>query len=174
MAGAFSAPMETLMPAQLIFFLEVGFGYLAWVLAFRTYGWPRLKGLERADALRAIATLHSFRFFGLAFLLPGVVGPSLPAGFARAAALGDFATGVLAIAALLSFRVRPLFWGFTIAFNVWGLADLILDTAHGVQAKLPRGRRPARRRVCDPDALRAAAGDHARGGVLDDAAIRFA
>ncbi|MGO7741269.1 hypothetical protein ACC733_38945, partial [Rhizobium johnstonii] len=27
---------------------------------------------------RAIATLHSFRFFGLVFILPGVVDPNLP------------------------------------------------------------------------------------------------
>ena len=26
---------------------------------------------------RVIATLHSFRFFGLVFILPGVVGPNL-------------------------------------------------------------------------------------------------
>ena len=31
--------------------------------------------MERIDAHRVIATVHSFRFFGLVFLLPGVVGP---------------------------------------------------------------------------------------------------
>jgi hypothetical protein len=28
---------------------------------------------------RLVFTLHSFRFFGLVFILPGVVGPNLPA-----------------------------------------------------------------------------------------------
>jgi hypothetical protein len=52
-----------------------------------------------------IATLHSFRFFGLIFIVRGVVGPNLPASFATFAAYGDFATGVLAMLALLTQRV---------------------------------------------------------------------
>jgi hypothetical protein len=43
---------------------------------------PRLKSMDRFEAQRVIATLHSFRFFGLVFILPGVVGPNLPASFA--------------------------------------------------------------------------------------------
>ena len=57
---------------------------------------------RRVDAHRAIATLHSFRFFGLVFVLPGVVGPNLPADFAVFAAYWDLATGVLAMLALLT------------------------------------------------------------------------
>jgi len=58
---------------------------------------PNVKGAPRGpvvDAHGAIATLHSFRFFGLVFILPGVVGPDLPASFATFAAYGDFATGL--------------------------------------------------------------------------------
>jgi hypothetical protein len=88
-------------------------------------------------AHRAIATLHSFRFFGLVFLLPGVVGPNLPPGFAGPAAWGDFATGVLAMLALMSVRVRPLFWVLVAGFNVVGLLDLLLDYYHGVTLGLP-------------------------------------
>lgn len=78
--------------------------------------------MDAAGAHRAIATLHGFRFFGLAFLLPGVVGTELPARFADFAAYGDFATGLLVLLALLAFRVRPLFWLFVAAFNVVGFA----------------------------------------------------
>jgi hypothetical protein len=120
-----------------IFTLQLVLGYVAWLLCFRVYLWPRLKSMDRIDAHRAIATLHSFRFFGLAFLVPGVVGAQLPAGFAAFAAYGDFATGVLALLALLSVRVRPLFWLFVVAFNVVGVADLLLDYYHAVQANLP-------------------------------------
>jgi len=56
----------------------------------------------------------------------------LPGGFATAAAYGDFATGLLAMLALLTFRVRPLFWFFVAAFNLVGGADLIVDYYHGV------------------------------------------
>src|SRR5215475_795263 len=93
--------------------------------------------MDRYHAQRAIATLHSFRFFGLVFILPGIVGPALPAGFATFAAYGDFATGVLAILALLAARIRPLFWSFVVAFNLVGAADIIIDYYHGNQVDLP-------------------------------------
>jgi hypothetical protein len=92
--------------------------------------------MEQVDAHRAIATLHSFRFFGLVFILPGVVGP-LPASFAPFAAYWDFATGVLALLALLTVRIRPLFWSFVVAFNLVGTVDLILDYYHATQVGLP-------------------------------------
>ena len=93
--------------------------------------------MDRVEAQRAIATLHSFRFFGLVFILPGVVSPNLPADFAVFAAYGDFATGVLAILALLTVRMRPLFSLFVVAFNLVGAADIIIDYYHGVQVGLP-------------------------------------
>jgi hypothetical protein len=93
--------------------------------------------MDRLEAQRAIATLHTFRFFGLVFIFPGVVGTNLPASFATYAAYRDFATGVLAILALLTVRIRPLFWLFVVAFNLVGAADIILDYYHAVQAGLP-------------------------------------
>jgi hypothetical protein len=93
--------------------------------------------MDRVEAQRAIATLHSFRFFGLVFILPGVVGLHLPAGFAAFAAYGDFATGVLAILALLTVRIGLLFWLFVIAFNSVGTVDIILDYYHATQVNLP-------------------------------------
>jgi hypothetical protein len=93
--------------------------------------------MARFEAHRAIATLHSFRFFGLVFILPGVVGPHLPSAFATFAAYGDFATGLLAMLALLTARLRPLFWFFIAAFNLVGAADIVLDYYHAIQAGLP-------------------------------------
>ncbi len=93
--------------------------------------------MDRVDAHRAIATLHSFRFFGLVFILPGVVGPHLHPDFASFAAYGDLATGVLAMLALLTVRVRSLFWLFVIAFNLVGTSDLILDYYHAIRVGLP-------------------------------------
>jgi uncharacterized membrane protein len=93
--------------------------------------------MELIAAQSAIATLHSFRFFGLVFILPGVVGPNLPASFAGFAAYWDFATGILAILALLTTRIRPLFWSLVVAFNLVGMIDLILDYYHATQVGLP-------------------------------------
>jgi hypothetical protein len=64
------------MSSETIFRIHLVLGYVAWLLCFSVYVWPRLKAMDRFDAQRAIATLHSFRFFGLAFILPGIVGPS--------------------------------------------------------------------------------------------------
>jgi len=125
------------MSPEIIFSLQLVLGYVAWLLCFCVYVMPRLKAMDRVGAQRAIATLHSFRFFGLVFILPGVVGPNLPAGFATFAAKGDLATGILAMLALLTVRIRPLFWSFVVAFNIVGITDIILDYYHAIQAGLP-------------------------------------
>ena len=125
------------MSPQTIFQIQLVLGYVAWLLCFSVYILPRLKLIEPFEAHRAIATLHSFRFFGLVFLLPGVVGPHLPSGFATFAAYGDFATGVLALLALLTARVRPLFWLFVVAFNLVGVVDLFLAYYHAIRLGLP-------------------------------------
>lgn len=125
------------MSAEIIFLIHLVSGYIVWLLCFGAYVFPRLKSLDRFEAQRAIATVHSFRFFGLVLILPGVVGPNLPAGFATFAAYGDLATGVLAILALVTVRIRPLFWLFVVAFNLVGLGDLILDYYHAIRVGLP-------------------------------------
>ena len=71
------------MSPQLIFLLQLVFGYVVCLLCFRTYVLPRLKSMDAAAAHRAIAALHSFRFFGLVFILPGFVSADLPARFSR-------------------------------------------------------------------------------------------
>src|SRR5579863_7558283 len=120
------------MSPDLIFLMHLVLGYVAWLLCFSVYIWPWLKSMDPVSAHRVIATIHSFRFFGLVFILPGVVG-NLPAGFAPFCAWGDFATGVLAIAALLSVRIRPLFWSFVVAFNIVGVIDILGDYYNAVR-----------------------------------------
>ncbi len=124
------------MSTATVFLTQMVLGYVAWVLFFSTYLRPKLRTMEWVESQRAIATLHSFRFFGLVFILPGVTGPSLPASFAQFSAYGDFATGVLALLALLTVRIRPVFWGFILAFNVVGATDILIDYYHGDQVGL--------------------------------------
>jgi hypothetical protein len=124
------------MSPDFIFNLHLALGYVAWLLCTNAYILPKLKTMNPIDAQRAIATLHSFRFFGLVFILPGVTGHDLPSSFSTFAAYGDLATGLLAMFALLMVRVRPIFWSLIFAFNLVGLVDFIVDYYHGIKLGL--------------------------------------
>lgn len=125
------------MSQETIFNMQLVLGYVAWLLCFRTYLLPWLKSRDRVEAHRAIATLHSFRFFGLVFIMPGLVGPHLPSSFATFAAYWDLAAGALAMLALLTASIRPLSWLCVIGFNVVGTVGLVLDYYHATQVGLP-------------------------------------
>src|ERR1051325_11443114 len=111
------------MQWQFAFFVSIGFSLMAWGIVAARYIWPQLRVRERAEALRPLLILHSFRFIGLAFLVPGVVSPDLPSAFARSAAYGDIIAAILALLALISL---PSASGIFIAwiFSLWGTADL--------------------------------------------------
>jgi len=129
--------LEISMTPRLIFLSQLVLGYAAWLLFFRTYLWPRLRAMDAAAAVRAIAALHSFRFFGLVFIMPGLVGPTVPSSFTVPAAWGDLAASAMAMMALMTFRVRPLFWLFVAGFNVVGAADLLTNYYRATQFGLP-------------------------------------
>jgi len=111
------------MQTQLAFFVSIAFSLIAWGIVAARYIWPELRLRPRAEALRPLLIFHSFRFIGLAFLVPGVVSPDLPSAFARSAAYGDLVAAILALLALISL---PSASGVVIAwsFNLWGTADL--------------------------------------------------
>lgn len=112
------------MTPQLAFGVSVGLSFVAWGITVRQYLWPAFRRKPRVDALRAILFLHSFRFVGLAFLVPGVVSPSLPSSFAGPAAYGDLVTALLALLSIATLERRlgvVLIW----AFNLLGTADLL-------------------------------------------------
>jgi len=111
------------MQTQLAFFVSIAFSLIAWGIVAARYIWPGLRLRQRADALRPLLIFHSFRFVGLAFLVPGVVSPDLPPSFAHSAAYGDLIAAVLALLALL---LLPSASGVVMAwiFNVWGTVDL--------------------------------------------------
>jgi len=113
------------VPQQMIwFFVSIVFSFTAWGIITVRYIWPELRVRTRADALRPLLTLHSFRFIGLALLVPGVVSPDLPRAFAHSAAYGDI---IAAILALLSLLLLPSVTGVAVTwvFSLWGTADLL-------------------------------------------------
>ena len=109
---------------QIWFFVSIAFSLIAWATVAARYVWPELRRREQADALRPLLMLHSFRFIGLAFLVPGVVSPDLPSAFAHSAAYGDI---IAAILALFSLLLLPSAAGVAAAwiFNLWGFADIL-------------------------------------------------
>ena len=110
------------MQTQFAFFTSIAFSLIAWGMVAR-YIWPELRLRQRAEALRPLLILHSFRFIGLAFLVPGVVSLDMPSAFAHSAAYGDIIAAILALLALI---LLPSTSGVVIAwiFNLWGTADL--------------------------------------------------
>ena len=111
------------MQSQLSFFVSIAFSCIAWGIVVARDIWPELHRRQRAEALQPLLILHSFRFIGLAFLVPGVVSPDLPPAFAHSAAYGDI---IAAILALLALTLLPSASGVVIAwiFSLWGTADL--------------------------------------------------
>jgi hypothetical protein len=109
---------------QLWFFVSIAFSLIAWGIVTARYIWPALRLRQRTEALRPLLILHSFRFIGLALLVPGVVSHDLPPAFAHSTACGDF---IAAILALFSLLLLPSAAGVAAAwiFSLWGSADLL-------------------------------------------------
>jgi hypothetical protein len=123
------------MSQQAIFGISVLFSFVVWGLVTAQYLWPALADRSRTDALRPLLLLHGFRFVGLAFLVPGVVSPDIPAAFATPAAYGDLITAILALIALFLLpRARePGMPGLAVtwAVNIVGSLDLIYAFMQG-------------------------------------------
>ena len=121
------------MDIQALFGLSILISFVAFGLVTKLYIWPRLRILERDDALLPLVMPHAFRFVGLSFLVPGVVSSSLPPAFAAPAAYGDLIAAILAVAVVIALSRRAssailLVW----LFNLWGAADLLFAFYQGL------------------------------------------
>jgi len=124
------------MPSPVLFGITTAFGLAIWGAVAWHYIWPALRERSGLEALKPILLVHGFRFLGLAFVMPGVVSPELPATFAQPVAYGDFLTAVLALLALATLRSRTgpaVNW----VFNTFGTADLLLAFYLGSRISLP-------------------------------------
>jgi hypothetical protein len=124
------------MRSPVLFGISVAFGLVAWGAVTWQYIWPALRERPSPENLKPILLLHGFRFLGLAFVVPGVVSPGLPATFAQPAAYGDFTSAILALLALATLGTRTgtaLTW----IFNTFGTADLLFAFYLGSHISLP-------------------------------------
>lgn len=95
---------------------------------------PWLRRQTLADALTPILLLHSFRYVGLAFLVPGVTAEALDPRFAHPAAWGDLGTAIIALIALAAVRGRrSSAMALTWLFNVFGTLDLVNALVQGLR-----------------------------------------
>jgi len=78
-----------------LFGLSVLLSFCTFGIVMIPYILPRLRGMDREDAIAALVVPHAFRFIGLSFLVPGVISQSLPLAFAMPAAYGDLAVAIL-------------------------------------------------------------------------------
>jgi hypothetical protein len=106
------------MRAQICFFVSIVFGFVAWGAVTGSLILPELRRRGRNEALRPLLMFHSFRFVGLAFLVPGVVSPDLPALALLPGRLGIIAAWV---------------------FNLWGSADILHANYEGIQLGVQAG-----------------------------------
>src|SRR5215510_7158680 len=124
------------MPSPVLFGISVAFGLAVWGAVAWQYIWPALRERPSPENLKPILLLHGFRFLGLAFVVPGVVSPELPASFAQSVAYGDLISAVLVLLALVTLGTGAgtmLTW----VFNTFGMADLIFAFYQGNRISLP-------------------------------------
>ncbi len=114
-----------------IFGLQIFLSLVLYSLLAKWFLAPWLKGMTQRQGLFCLTLPHATRHVGMVFLVPTVVSPSLPQGFAVSAAYGDLAAGVLALLVLIVLRSR---WAGALAlvwfFNVVGTVDLLNALRH--------------------------------------------
>jgi|SRR5579862_4831372 hypothetical protein len=124
------------MPFPALFGITVVLGLAAWGAVAWHYIWPALRERSSPENLKPILMLHGFRFLGLAFVVPGVVSPELPAAFAQPVAYGDLISALLALLALATLGTRAG-TAVTWVFNTFGTADLLFGFYQGARISLP-------------------------------------
>src|SRR6201984_3133073 len=124
------------MPFPALFGISVAFGLAVWGAVAWQYIWPALRERHSPENLKPILLLHGFRFLGLAFVVPGVVSPELPAAFAQPVAYGDLITAMLALLALTT-REPGAGTVRTWVFNSFGTAALVFAFYQGSRISLP-------------------------------------
>ncbi len=115
--------------------------FVSSAVAARLLAWPRLQNADPHRALTLLVAPHMFlRFIGLSLLVPGVVSPLLPAGFAVPTAYGDLVAGVLAIVATIALVNRTTWASMSVwLFNLWGTADFLFAFYQGPRVGLQPG-----------------------------------
>jgi hypothetical protein len=93
--------------------------------------------MERVEAQSVIATVHSFRFFGLGFILPGRRRPQSSRRLRHVRCLRRLCNRDRGHVGPSHGEGTSALWLFVVAFNFVGTFDIILDYYHAVRLGLP-------------------------------------
>ncbi len=102
----------------IVILIQMTTAVVVYSMIAKFFVWPRLKQVALEDALVPLFFVLSFRYIGLIFFLPEMLGSGsdpLPSIWATPVALGDMLTGVLSLVTILVLRSRnsigiPLAW----------------------------------------------------------------
>ena len=121
------------MSIDLILPLGMTFACVTWTLLITRYVHPVLKGLPVEKAIEPFLYLHTFRYVGLMFLIPGVTSGILDTRFSNPAAYGDLIAAILAFVAIGAIRLKANWALLSVwVFNIWGMADLLNAVGRGL------------------------------------------
>jgi hypothetical protein len=97
---------DQLMQPIVLFGIQFTLSLAIYALMAAWHAAPRLAALPRDVALSALLWVHALRVVGGTILAPGAVDPAVPMDFRTMVGLGDLATAVLAIIALVALRLH--------------------------------------------------------------------
>ena len=121
------------MPIDLILPVSITFSVVAWTLIMHGYVHPVLKRYPIEKVMVPLLLLHTFRYVGLMFLVPGVTTETLDIRFSHPAAYGDLIAALLAFVALGAIRLNaPWALASIWIFNIWGSVDLLNAVTRGI------------------------------------------
>src|SRR5438552_5134355 len=117
------------MAPIVLFGIQFTFALVVYTIVAWWYGIPRLSMLPREVALVPLVWVHVFRIVGGTILAPGAVDAAVPVEFRTMIGLGDIATAVLALIALVALRYR-MSWAIA---SVWVVLVVgLLDTVNAI------------------------------------------
>ncbi len=97
-----------------------------------------LRAINTATPSAWLIAIQTYRVAGIMFIYPFVTDGILPAGFGYPAGIGDALTGIFApIVALIVAQNRPHALKWAVAWNLFGMLDLIDATATALLFQAP-------------------------------------
>ena len=121
----------------IIILIQLSSAVVVYGLIAKIYVWPRLKTMKLEDALIPLLFVLSFRYIGLIFFLPEIIGSPLPPVWATPVGLGDMITAVFSVIAILLLLSRnPISIPFVWIVAIIGTLDFLYAYLVGIPMQI--------------------------------------